>query len=379
MTSERVNYWDYIQVEELLSLQRGLEESDAALSSDEITFITVHQVFELWFKLILGEMRAARDLFTRDPVAEQELSGAVARLQRITTILRVAARHFDVVETITTRQYLGFRDKLMGASGFQSAQLRQIEILFGLMEAERVPLGPEGGYLEALMNPGGADSPASLRVRAALADRPNLREAINAWLARTPIDGVGAADPGADEHIDAFIERWLTVHGRMVDATCARAMELAETDEDRRRLAARYEREKDFARAFLNPTAQETEQAGEVGEITAAELRHVRAAMIFIETYSELPLLAWPREVLESLVEMEQAFVMFRQRHARMVERVIGRRVGTGGSSGVDYLDETALKYRIFRDLWTVRTLQLPRNAAPPIENAAFYGFRAGC
>ena len=376
MTPERVNYWDYIRVEELLSLQRGLEESDAALSSDEITFITVHQVYELWFKLILGEMRAARDLFTRDPVAEQELSGAVARLQRITTILRVAARHFDVVETLTTRQYLGFRDKLMGASGFQSAQLRQIEILFGLMEAERVPLGPEGGYLEALMNPGGADSPASLRVRAALADRPNLREAIQAWLARTPIDGVGADEPGADEHIDAFVERYLSVHARLVDATCARAMELAETDEDRRRLAARYEREKDFARDFLSPTEEQGEDQG--GEGGAAELRHVRTAMIFIETYSELPLLAWPREVLESLVEMEQAFVMFRQRHARMVERVIGRRVGTGGSAGVDYLDETALKYRIFRDLWTVRTLQLPRNAAPPIENAAFYGFRAG-
>ena len=69
--------------------------------------------------------------------------------------------------------------------------------------------------------------------------------------------------------------------------------------------------------------------------------------------------------------------MVFRQRHARMVERVIGRRTGTGGSSGVDYLDQTALKYRVFRDLWAVRTLQVAREAAPPIENAAFYGFQA--
>ena len=61
-----------------------------------------------------------------------------------------------------------------------------------------------------------------------------------------------------------------------------------------------------------------------------------------------------------------------------MVERVIGRRIGTGGSAGVDYLDETALQYRVFRDLWAVRTLQIARDAAPPLENAAFYGFRAG-
>jgi tryptophan 2,3-dioxygenase len=107
-------------------------------------------------------------------------------------------------------------------------------------------------------------------------------------------------------------------------------------------------------------------------------IQRVRCAMVFIETYRELPLLAWPREVLESLVELEQRFVMFRQRHARMVERVIGKRVGTGGSSGVDYLDETALKYRIFRDLWTVRTLQIPRSSAPELERPEFYGFRAG-
>jgi tryptophan 2,3-dioxygenase len=81
---------------------------------------------------------------------------------------------------------------------------------------------------------------------------------------------------------------------------------------------------------------------------------------------------------LDSIVEVEQAFVIFRQRHARMVERMIGRRTGTGGSAGVDYLDQTALRYRVFRDLWAVRTLQVPRSSAPGLENAAFYGFRRG-
>ena len=99
---------------------------------------------------------------------------------------------------------------------------------------------------------------------------------------------------------------------------------------------------------------------------------------MFIETYRELPLLAWPREILDALVELEQLFVVWRQRHARMVERVIGRRTGTGGSAGVDYLDQTALAYRVFEDLWTVRTLQIPREAAPALEHRSFYEFKSG-
>lgn len=57
--------------------------------------------------------------------------------------------------------------------------------------------------------------------------------------------------------------------------------------------------------------------------------------------------------------------LIWRQRHARMVERIIGRRVGTGGSSGVDYLDQTALRYRVFTDLWTVRSLLLRKSSVP--------------
>src|SRR5262249_24252951 len=152
-----------------------------------------------------------------------------------------------------------------------------------------------------------------------------------------------------------FAEGFLAAHARCVDAARDRAVSLDFGQADRERLRARYEDEKRAARAFLEPDA---EHGGE-------RRRRLRCARIFIETYRELPLLAWPREVLDALVEVEQLFVVFRQRHARMVERIIGRRTGTGGSAGVDYLDKTALTYRIFRDLWAVRTLQIPRDAAP--------------
>jgi len=367
MTQPRLtNYWDYIKVEELLSLQGGLETDDRALANDEVVFIVVHQVYELWFKLILRELRTARDLFCAEPVAEQELAGAVRSLQRIVAVLRLAVQHFEVMETLTTREYLAFRDKLMGASGFQSAQLRQIEILMGLDDSARIPLGIEGDYKDALRAIDGSASSARKRVDAQLGDMPTLKTTIEEWLFRTPIDGVGPDAPDAAARLDAFVERFLGAHASFVDRALARAVQATSGEADRARVRARYAAETESVRAYLAPAEAEG----------GARTRRIRAAMVFIETYRELPLLAWPREVLDGLVEVEQIFVVWRQRHARMVERVIGRRTGTGGSAGVDYLDQTALRYRVFRDLWAVRTLQIPRELAPALDNPGFYDFR---
>ena len=128
----------------------------------------------------------------------------------------------------------------------------------------------------------------------------------------------------------------------------------------------RFAESSEAARAFLT--------AADVGEEERARVRRARAGLLFIESYRDLPLLAWPRTLVEKVVELEQQLTIWRGRHARMVERMIGRRVGSGGSSGVDYLDQTT-KYRIFTDLWTVRTLLLPREELPPIEDPGAYGF----
>lgn len=372
MTTRRpATYWDYIRVEDLLALQGGLVHDETKLTNDEVLFVTVHQVFELWFKLILREIKTARDLFTAERVAEQELSGAVRSLKRAATVLRVSVHHWEVMETMTTREFLAFREKLIPASGFQSAQLRQIEILMGLAEEDRIAMGPAGkdsGYLAALRAAGGGASPALERVKRQLADKPSLKDAIESWLSRTPIDGCDPKSRDAEARIGRFLDAFLAAHGREIDAGCEHASAIAESDEDRRALQARYDAEKRSVRAYFSPSEADG----------GARRKWIRAAMLFIETYRELPLLAWPREVLDSLVELEQLFVVFRQRHARMVERIIGRRTGTGGSAGVDYLDATALKYRIFRDLWAIRTLQIRRAAAPSLENAAFYEFRNG-
>jgi tryptophan 2,3-dioxygenase len=362
-------YWDYIKIEEILSLQKGVSPDETELNNDEVMFITVHQIDELWFKLALRELVAVRNLFAAEHVPEQSLANAVRGLRRAVLLFKQVSTHFELMETLTTRDYLAFRDKLSPASGFQSAQLREIEILMGLEASERIPLGHED-YLRALRYPDGRESPASLRVLARLEDRPSVREALDTWLYRTPIHGSMPDDPNDADNIRAAIEGFLRAQAVEIDQIRAHAIDNALTEQDRERLDARYRKEIDGARAFLLAEDCPADQR--------ARRMRIRASLMFIESYRELPLLAWPREILDSIVALEQAFVIFRQRHARMVERVIGRRTGTGGSAGVDYLDQTALRYRVFRDVWAVRTLLLRQGALPPVLHPEYYGFAEG-
>jgi tryptophan 2,3-dioxygenase len=370
MPSKPTPYWDYIRVEPLLSLQTGVGDREAELANDEVMFIVVHQIDELWFKLALREMVTVRNLFARAPVPEQALASAVRGIRRMETIVHQLAGHFALMETMTTRDYLAFRDKLVGASGFQSAQMREIEILMGLPEVERIPLGHEGSYQAALKQPDGSESPALRRVHARLADRPSLREAVLEWIHRTPIQGSTPGQPDDDARVRAFAEAYLATHARAVRRGVDGARSVGISANDLARLEGRASAEIASARAYL--------LADEEPEAERARASRIRCALVFIESYRELPLLAWPREVLDGLTSFEQAFVIFRQRHARMVERMIGRRTGTGGSAGVDYLDSTALKYRVFRELWAVRTLLVRAQDLPPLENPDFYGFVGG-
>jgi tryptophan 2,3-dioxygenase len=370
MAQKPTPYWDYIRVDTLLSLQAGIGASEGELTNDEVMFIVVHQIDELWFKLILREMVAVRNLFARAPVPEQALASAVRGIRRMETILHQLAAHFALMETMTTRDYLAFRDKLTGASGFQSAQMREIEIVMGLPEGERVPLGHEGSYLTALKEHDGSESPALKRVRARLADKPSLRDAVLEWVHRTPIQGSTPALPDDAAQVRAFAESYLATHRAAVERGLEGAMAQSLTRADAKRLEERAAHEIASARAYL--------LGDDEPEESRARASRIRCALVFIESYRELPLLAWPREVIDGLTSFEQAFVIFRQRHARMVERMIGRRTGTGGSAGVDYLDATALRYRVFRELWAVRTILVRAQDLPPLENPELYGFAGG-
>jgi tryptophan 2,3-dioxygenase len=371
MPSSPATYWDYIKVEPLLALQSGLEGDEDQLSNDEVLFITVHQIDELWFKLILRELVMVRDCFACSPVPEQSLASAVRGIRRTSMLWRNVAQHFELMETMTTRDYLAFRDKLSPASGFQSAQLREIEIVMGLQSRQRVAMGHESSYLDALRNADGSPSPALRRVEARLQGPVSLKQNLDEWLYRTPIQGSHPDAPDDAAVTTEFVSDYLAAHERQANAQIDAARTQALNPEDADRLQQRFTAEIDAARAFL--------EARDLPEAERRRASRIRAAIVFIESYRELPLLAWPREVLDGIVALEQAFLIFRQRHARMVERVIGRRTGTGGSAGVEFLDQTALRYRVFSDAWAVRTLLLRRDALPPVLRPELYDFAGAC
>jgi tryptophan 2,3-dioxygenase len=358
------SYSEYLELERLLALQGGLAGDESRLAPSELLFIVVHQVDELWFKLALHELERARDVFAAPQVDETSIAPAAAGLRRVVRAFELATAHFALIETMSPRDFLDFRGKLGSASGFQSAQFREVEILLGLEESDRVKLG-EHDVMAAFAPTSGISGFAERKVARRRAERPTFRAALEAWLARTPIDGSLAGAPGDAATVDAFLDAYLACHSREVDAAMAAQHAAGAPDPQ---VVALYAADKAQALEFLR-TGEEVRDD--------PRRRRIRAAILFLESYRELPLLAWPREVLDLVVQLEQAFLIFRQRHARMVERMIGRRVGTGGSDGVHYLDTTALRYRVFSDLWRARRLLVRHGAAPPLRHAAFYDFRS--
>lgn len=361
-------YWDYLNLADLLRLQGGLERDEDALLPDELHFIVVHQTYELWFKLILRSLRSARDRLALPRVDEDTIPVAVHHFRRVSAILRLAVHQFEVMETLTPQDFLAFRDKLVPSSGFQSFQMREIEILLGLDRRQRIQYGNVDplDHIRHLATTSPAGAMAWGRIEAVRAEE-SILAVLERWLYRTPIQGSAPSDPGDDAAVTAFLEDYLAAHGANLDAQRAHLVaSLDRTDEER--LKSRFEGMASSAREFL--------YAEDVPAEERSTVRRVRAAVLFIESYRDLPLLAWPRLLLDAVVDLEEQLVLWRHRHVRMVERTIGRRVGTGGSDGVGYLDQT-LSYRIFRDLWAIRTVMLPRTALPALRDPERYGFAA--
>lgn len=349
-------YWDYLHLPKLLDCQGGL---DGGPSPDELHFIIVHQTYELWFKLVLTQLRLARDHLAAPHLPEERVPFVVHHLGRVNAILRLCVDQFAVMETLPPQDFLEFRDKLTPSSGFQSFQLREVEMLLGLTPERRIKYAGTDP-IEHIRSQATTDSGRAVvaQLEATMAE-VSLRDALVSWLVRTPIMGSSPDQPDDEAVVDAFLAAYFErVEAHQREGGVALVKVLGGADEDK--IHARVEMALSGVRSFLLPEGK-TE-------------RRARAALIFIESYRHLPLLAWPRLLLDTVVELEEQMVLFRHRHARMVERTIGRRVGSGGSSGVEYLDQTTA-YRIFPELWNVRTCLLPRERLPELRGEDLYRF----
>src|SRR5215204_3209072 len=142
--SKALTYTSYLALDEILGTQRPLSDEH-----DEILFIVVHQVYELWFKELLHELAHLQQLLEGGQGPQ-----ALSTLKRILTILKLIVAQIDVIETLTPAQFLSFRDRLESASGFQSAQFREIEAVLGRRDRSAASAHP-------------ASSPARARIEAA--------------------------------------------------------------------------------------------------------------------------------------------------------------------------------------------------------------------
>ena len=261
MTRRAVTYATYLKVPELLALQ---EQRSEGPEHDELLFIVIHQVYELWFKQLLHELG-----YLQRRLEAGEGSRALATVRRILTILKTVVAQIDVLETMTPSQFSTFRSRLDAASGFQSAQFRELEAVLGRRD-------------DAALQPYEKGSAAYERIAAAMR-RPSL--------------------------FDSFL-RYLATEGFAVPKGAL--------DRNVRRPPA------------PSPGVQ----------------RAVR------EAYRLDGLAAM---VAERMVDLDEGVQEWRYRHVKMVERTIGDKMGTGGSSGADYLRTTLFK-PMFPDLWAVRS-----------------------
>jgi tryptophan 2,3-dioxygenase len=378
MATTSKTYAEYLRLPQLLGLQGGWEANDDAVSEDELHFIVVHQVFELWFKLVLRELRMARGRMSAQFVPDKDIPYVVRHLRRVNAVLKIAVNYFDALETLTPLDFIAFRKKLEPASGAQSFQMREIEFLMGLEQSERQRHGhsidptddiirlakgspSEGMVLQALET-----------ARQELKEGRSLRAALHEWLYRTPIRDSCPSDSNDDEIVTGFLDEYRIALERF----------------DKRLLGAfnAFISASDAPEAAPRPLVPKLELGNERSDAPGAhvEAEHatppagvkprrsrasrIRAALLFIESYREADFLTWPNLLLDSVVEMEEELILWRFRHVRMVERTIGRRVGTGGSPGVAYLDQTT-EYRIFNEFWAVRSVLIPPEFLPALRS----------
>jgi len=330
-----ITYASYLRLGDILSAQKPESERLDVEAHDEMLFIVVHQTYELWFKQILHELDRVQDDLSREPVEDWRLARIVHSLNRVREILKLGVHQIDVLETMTPQDFLDFRGLLSTSSGFQSLQFRLIETRLGLASSRRL-----------LFDGKPVDADFSEPEKRALAEadrRPSLRDQLEAWLMRTPFVS-GEAYAFREAYREAVV------------AMLRRDRQTAEAHGEEDEAAAIAQAAREFA-AIFDPAAH--------GE-WEMDPRAVEAAL-FITVYRDRPVCHMPHALLAALMDIDEATALWRHRHALLVERTIGLRPGTGGSSGTDYLARTAQRHRVFADLFRLSTYLIPRNALPPI------------
>ena len=344
-----IYYSDYLELEKLLSAQHPKSDEYGHKAHEEHLFIIVHQAYELWFKQILHEIDSVSTMFKNDNIDERSIGVAVSRIFRVTEIQRLLIEQLRVLETMTPLDFLEFRDFLIPASGFQSFQFRLIESKLGLTDEDRVKYN-NVDYLNTL-------SEQHRKLVMGTVQNPSLFELIQSWLERTPFLHY--------EDFDFWAKYRLAVEKMLDDDKEIIMNNPTLTEQKRQNQLTQIEKTKEyFEFLFVEEKHNDLMKEGYKRLSSRATM-----AALFINLYRDEPILNMPFRFLNLLIEMDELFSEWRYRHALMVQRMIGAKVGTGGSSGHQYLMSTIDKHRIFTDLFNLSSYLIPRSERPDLPD----------
>ena len=336
MTEDLLYYTDYLELDKVLNSQHP----KSGLKTDETLFIIIHQAYELWFKMVIHELDRAREIFDTDNVLDNagEMSIAVHKLKRVVKIFEVVNRQVDILETMTPMDFLEFRDLLVPSSGFQSLQFRIIEAKLGLKMEQR----HKANYYKNT-RPGGFNQ----RDYEAISDvesEATLKGLVIKWAERTPFfDEALWRDFQSKYPLEEGEQKFWSDYKQIFKGSLSGSVELRQFDE--------------LERIFYKEG---------LGEFSMGAMR----AVLFIMMYRNLPIFQQPFDLLTTLIDIDEMLSQFRYKHMLMARRMIGVRMGTGGTSGAGYLEGALRQHYIFKELTEVATFLVERSNLPDLPKA---------
>lgn len=342
-----LNYSDYLSLNNILNSQNLISNNNGKPAHDEMLFIIVHQTYELWFKQILYELDSVISIFSKKVIAEPDISLGVNRLNRIIEIQKILIDQIRILETMSAMDFLEFRDDLFPSSGFQSSQFRLLENKFGLRPSDRIRYG-KTGYKNTL-NPKDRESVIESE------NNDNLFILLENWLERTPF--LSFKGFNFWEQYSQTIRKMLKKEERIIKSNPNLI-----SDEIEYQLKEHQKTLKSFE-ALLN----QSQHQGLVRKKKKRLSHKATQAALLIFLYREEPILHSPYNFLSKLLDIDELFTAWRQRHALMVRRMIGSKIGTGGSSGHAYLENTSSHHKVFTDIADLSTFIIPRSILPKL------------
>lgn len=325
-------YGDYLELNKILSSQHPVSfEEGNKPAHDEMLFIIIHQAYELWFKQVLFEVDSAITAFKQPSINDntEDLQTIVHRLSRVITILKVLVQQIDIMETMTPMDFLDFRDMLRPASGFQSWQFKVLEARLGLKYENRY--GQEY-YISQLRQP-------EVDIIKKAEAESSLLVLLNTWLERMPFfNNMDAWKDFENSGDGSTLHPFWQLYRKRYEESLA--------DAEKNNLAV-------FNKIFIE---QDNGQ-----QLSSKASR----AALFIMLYRGYPIFQLPFQLLNCLLEIDEQLGTWRHRHMNMVQRTIGTRIGTGGSTGKDYLKAALDSHYIFKDIAQLTSFLIERKKLP--------------